>query len=92
MSFVLTFIISFAISLAIYPLVKKLAFFSNAISIPTKERHIHKKPVPLLGGLSIISGFLIAILLNFLFNGNFIATRAAWSGMWNSNNCCYGSS
>jgi len=75
MSFVLTFIISFAISLAIYPLVKKLAFFSNAISIPTKERHIHKKPVPLLGGLSIISGFLIAILLNFLFNGNFIATR-----------------
>ncbi|MCK5759468.1 MAG: undecaprenyl/decaprenyl-phosphate alpha-N-acetylglucosaminyl 1-phosphate transferase [Clostridiales bacterium] len=75
MSFVLTFIISFAISLAIYPLVRRLAFFSNAISVPTKERHIHKKPVPLLGGLSIITGFLIAILMNFLLNSNFIATR-----------------
>jgi len=75
MSFVLTFIISFAISLAIYPLVRRLAFFSNAISVPTKERHIHKKPVPLLGGLSIITGFLIAILMNFLSNSNFIATR-----------------
>ena len=75
MSFVLTFIISFVISLAIYPLVRRLAFFSNAISVPTKERHIHKKPVPLLGGLSIITGFLIAILMNFLLNSNFIATR-----------------
>ncbi len=75
MSFVLTFIISFAISLAIYPLVRRLAFFSNAISVPTKERHIHTKPVPLLGGLSIITGFLIAILMNFLLNSNFMATR-----------------
>lgn len=75
MSFVLTFIVSFAISLAIYPLVRKLAFFSNAISVPSKERHIHKKPVPLLGGLTIIIGFLMAIFLNFLFNSNFIASR-----------------
>ncbi|MCD6322223.1 MAG: undecaprenyl/decaprenyl-phosphate alpha-N-acetylglucosaminyl 1-phosphate transferase [Clostridiales bacterium] len=75
MSFVFTFIISFAISMAIYPLIRRLAFFSNAISVPTKERHIHTKPVPLLGGLSIITGFLIAMLLNFLFNGNFIVTR-----------------
>ena len=75
MSFVLTFILSFVISMAIYPLVKRFAFFSNAISVPTKERHIHKKPIPLLGGLSIITGFLVAILLNFLFNGNFIVTK-----------------
>lgn len=75
MSFVLTFILSFALSLAIYPLVKRLAFFSNAISIPTKERHIHNKPVPLLGGLSIIFGFLVAILGNYILNRNFIAER-----------------
>lgn len=75
MSFILTFIVSFAISLAIYPLVRRLAFFTNAISVPSKERHIHTKPIPLLGGLSIISGFSIAILLNFIFNHSFDATR-----------------
>lgn len=75
MSFVLTFIVSLAVSMAIYPMVRRLAFFSNAISIPTKERHIHNKPIPLLGGLSIIAGFLIAILLNYLLNKSFVADR-----------------
>ncbi|MDX1357206.1 MAG: MraY family glycosyltransferase [Clostridia bacterium] len=75
MSFVLTFIVSFGISMALYPLVRRLAFFSNAISVPSKERHIHSRPIPLLGGLTIIAGFLIAILLNFLINRNFVANR-----------------
>lgn len=75
MSFILTFIVSFAVSMAIYPLVRRLAFFSNAISVPSKERHIHTKPVPLLGGLTIIAGFTVAILLNFIFNKSFGANR-----------------
>ncbi len=75
MSFVLTFIISFSVSLAIYPLVRRLAFFSNAISVPLKERHIHSRPIPLLGGLTIIAGFIIAILLNYIFNKNFVASK-----------------
>jgi len=75
MSFVLTFIVAFVMSLAVYPLIRRFAFFSNAISVPTKERHIHTKPVPLLGGLSIITGFLIAILANFIFNNNFIVNK-----------------
>ncbi len=75
MSFVLTFIISFAVSMAIYPLVRRLAFFSNAISVPQKERHIHSKPMPLMGGLTIITGFLTAILMNFVLNKSFVAGR-----------------
>lgn len=75
MSFILTFIVSFAVSMAVYPLVRRLAFFSNAISVPSKDRHIHKRPIPLLGGLSIIAGFVIAILLNFIFNRDFGANR-----------------
>ncbi|MFO7612687.1 MAG: MraY family glycosyltransferase [Clostridia bacterium] len=73
MSFILTFIISFAISMALYPLVKRLAFFTNAISVPSKERHVHSLPVPLLGGLSIIVGFGFSIFLNYIFNDNFVA-------------------
>lgn len=75
MSFVYTFIISCAVSLAVYPLVRKLAFFSNAISVPKKERHIHSKPMPLMGGLAIIAGFLAAILLNILINRDFSGGR-----------------
>lgn len=75
MSFILTFFISFAVAFAIYPFIKRIASFANAISIPTKERHVHNSPIPLLGGLAIIMGFAIAILLNFLLNKNFVANR-----------------
>lgn len=75
MNFILTFLISFAISMAMYPLAERLAFFSNAISVPIKDRHIHTKPIPLLGGLSIIAGFTAAILLNFIFNNSFMANK-----------------
>ncbi|MDX1358488.1 MAG: MraY family glycosyltransferase [Clostridia bacterium] len=75
MSFVFTFLIAFLISLAAYPLVRRFAFFTNAISVPKKERHIHSKPMPLMGGLAIIAGFLMAVLLNFLLNRNFVAGR-----------------
>jgi len=71
MIFVISFIISFVIALVIYPAVKRLAFFSNAISIPTKDRHIHTSPKPLLGGLAIVSGFMVAVLVNFIFNRTF---------------------
>ncbi|MBN2558533.1 MAG: undecaprenyl/decaprenyl-phosphate alpha-N-acetylglucosaminyl 1-phosphate transferase [Clostridia bacterium] len=73
MSFILTFLISFGISMAMYPLVKRLAFFTNAISVPSKERHVHSLPIPLLGGLSIIIGFGSSIFLNYVFNDNFVA-------------------
>lgn len=73
MTFLLTFLVSLAVSVMVYPLVKRLAFFSNALSIPSKIRHIHKKPIPLLGGLVIISGFTISVLLNYFFNKSFVS-------------------
>jgi len=75
MTFLLTFLVSLAVSAAVYPLVKRLAFFSNALSVPSKDRHVHSKPIPLLGGLSIIIGFIVSIILNYLFNKSFVADR-----------------
>lgn len=75
MTFILTFLVSLAVSAAVYPLVKRLAFFSNALSVPSKDRHVHSKPIPLLGGLSIILGFLVSIVLNYIFNDSFVANR-----------------
>lgn len=73
MTFILTFLVSLAVSAAAYPLVKRLAFFSNALSVPSKDRHIHKKPIPLLGGIAIILGFFVSVILNYIFNKSFVA-------------------
>jgi len=73
MIFLLTLLSSLIISLISYPLVKKIAFKVDAVSYPTKERHIHIIPIPLLGGLSIVIGMFVSVLLNYLFNSNFVA-------------------
>lgn len=71
MIFVISFIIAFATALLMYPAVRRLAFFANAVSVPTKDRHIHKSPKPLLGGIAIVVGFMISVLVNFIFNRTF---------------------
>lgn len=54
---------SIAISAAATPVVKKLALKLDVIDIPKGKRKIHKKPIPLLGGLSIYFAFTAVMLL-----------------------------
>lgn len=59
-------IITFLFSACIMPLMKKVAHHIGAIDIPrtTEEnRHIHKKPIPKLGGLGIFVSFLFGYML-----------------------------
>ncbi|MCT4613162.1 MAG: undecaprenyl/decaprenyl-phosphate alpha-N-acetylglucosaminyl 1-phosphate transferase [Clostridia bacterium] len=58
----IVFIFAFVISFLSVPFSKWLAFKLGAIAHP-RERDIHKKPMPRLGGLAINIGALIAILL-----------------------------
>lgn len=44
------------------PVVKKLAFKIKAVDVPKDNRRMHKKPIPRLGGLAIIFGFMVSIL------------------------------
>ncbi|MCY6485619.1 MraY family glycosyltransferase [Clostridium aestuarii] len=56
-------IISVMISFLITPFIKKFAFYIKALDIPKNSRKIHKKPIPLLGGVSIYISFLVTMLL-----------------------------
>ena len=56
-------IISIIISVILTPIIKKFAIKIKAIDIPKDNRRIHKKPIPLLGGLSIYFSFIITIIL-----------------------------
>ncbi|WP_373897943.1 glycosyltransferase family 4 protein [Haloimpatiens sp. FM7315] len=57
------FVASAVISFSMTPLVKRLAIKNGAMDIPKGERKIHKKPMPLLGGLSIYIAFSLVLIL-----------------------------
>lgn len=57
---------TFVFSVLIMPIMKRVAHHIGAIDIPrnTEEnRHIHKKPIPKLGGLGIFLSFLFGYML-----------------------------
>ena len=56
---------------------KKLAFKIGAIDIPKDNRRMHKKPIPRLGGLAIVFGFVVAVMcFSEGFSKELIATLA----------------
>ena len=59
--FCMTFI-CFIFVAGIMPYIKKLAMKIGAVDIP-RNKHIHKKPMPKLGGIAIFFGFLLGYML-----------------------------
>lgn len=52
------------ISSAIFtPIIKKFAVKIKVIDVPKDNRRIHKKPIPLLGGLAIYFSFILTLIL-----------------------------
>lgn len=60
---IMPFIISVALSLSMTPIVKKIAVKVGAIDIPKDERRVHKKPMPLMGGLALYISVIVTSLL-----------------------------
>lgn len=62
-------LVAFAVALIVSffatPIVRKLSINVGAVNIPKDSRRVHKKPMPLLGGLAIIAGFLLAVIYTF---------------------------
>ncbi|MBQ7985948.1 MAG: undecaprenyl/decaprenyl-phosphate alpha-N-acetylglucosaminyl 1-phosphate transferase [Clostridia bacterium] len=58
---ILTFVVAFAFSFAATPIAHRLAFKIGAVDVPKDSRRMHKKPIPRLGGVAIVFGFMVAI-------------------------------
>ena len=58
----LMILVSFLFVVFFIPFVKKIAVAIGAMDYP-RERHIHNKPMPKLGGLAIFFGFLLGYMI-----------------------------
>ena len=63
----LAFLFSVLLAFALTPVIRVLAFKIGAVDVPKDARRMHKKPIPLIGGLGIFISFAVSSLL-FLNN------------------------
>ena len=61
------FLTSTVLGLVLTPLIRIFAGWANIYDRPS-DRNIHKRPVPLLGGISIFFAFNITVILGHYFN------------------------
>lgn len=64
--YIIAFGIALLITLFTTPLAKKLSIKLGAIDYP-KDRGIHKKPMPRMGGIAIILGFMVTVFIFIWF-------------------------
>ena len=60
--YIAAFACAFAITLVTTPFAKWLSFKCGSIDYP-KDRGVHKKPMPRMGGVAIVLGFTITVLM-----------------------------
>jgi UDP-GlcNAc:undecaprenyl-phosphate GlcNAc-1-phosphate transferase len=63
LAYIPCFLLSFVFSLILTPWVREYAHSRRWVSEPTSDRHIHKRPVPRLGGVAICGSFIFIALL-----------------------------
>ncbi len=69
MSFIYYFIIFFPVSVLFTYLTRKIALKLNIVDNPDGARKIHKKPIPLLGGLAVFFVYFLAV---FIYKDNLL--------------------
>lgn len=63
MHYIFAFFISFFLSVGFTFIVRKVAIHFSIIDLPKDERKIHKKSIPLLGGMAVFLSFFLVLVL-----------------------------
>jgi len=66
LNMLMVFVIACVATAILTPFSIRFAFKVGAVDIPKDERRVHAKPMPRIGGLAFIAGFLISTLIIFL--------------------------
>lgn len=74
--YIAAFASAFAITLVTTPFAKWLSVKVGAIDYP-KDRGVHKKPMPRMGGVAIVLGFLVTVLMVYYFDRSMDARQFA---------------
>lgn len=72
--YILPFLIAFLLSLLFTYLIKRLALRYRILDYPSLPRKIHKKSVPLLGGLGLFLGFVFTLGYYALFTDEILGS------------------
>jgi UDP-GlcNAc:undecaprenyl-phosphate GlcNAc-1-phosphate transferase len=63
MMYVGYFVVALLVALVVTPYVRRLATFLGCIDVPRPPRHLHKQPVPKMGGLAVYGAFAVVTVL-----------------------------
>ena len=83
--YLIAFIGAVFLSVIFTIIVKKIATHFNIVDCPSTapERKIHKKPIPLLGGVAVFLSFSIILILSYFFSDIFInSTKVLDKHLW----------
>ena len=67
--YIAAFSTAFAISNVITPVAKKISIKAGAIDYP-KARGMHSNPMPRMGGIAIVLGFMLTLMLLYRFTSH----------------------
>ena len=68
----IAFLLAFITAFVITPYTIKLAKKVGGVDIPKDNRRMHHKPMPKLGGLAVITGFLVSVI--------YLLITSSWEG------------
>lgn len=71
-TFIITGMLAFIVAFSATPIAKKLSLKLGALDVPKDDRRMHKKPIARLGGIAIVSGFVVSMLFNAVSTEEFI--------------------
>lgn len=79
--YIITFALAFIVAFSATPIVRRLAFKIGAVDVPKDERRMHNKPIALMGGLAIITGFLISLVFDLVTSSNLVTPKREIIGL-----------
>lgn len=79
--YLITFVLAFIVAFSATPIVRKLAFRVGGVDVPKDDRRMHNKPIALMGGAAIITGFIVSLAFDLISTSNLLTSGRELLGL-----------